>query len=473
VEASAAAKAATLAKLRIPPPLKWMPDPLEPGFVADAALQTAVDDAIMNAPLDLTPHAFAIVDLTDNPLQPAYAGYRDAEPRYIASLGKLLPFYGAFQLRRDLQAAWPQYASQGLPALAAAARENLARVGASVGTRPLIEKLFAIDSAGNLDFSIGGLVSGGSGTRHKDKPLVETDTDHLDGVYWKRPNRGVRTTQPGPKGRPTTRLDDDAVLSAELNDVLAQWRVPAEDHLRLMVGWSDNISAAIIIQALGFPYLWALTTRSGLYRSSWKRLTGLESTDPMGPAGMWLSSDYNYGRWRKPPGGFPTSTSQGGSARSIATLMTMLARDQLVDSTGNPFRETGNVTMREMLRKDWLNGTFRHEGSQLGWGLHAGGWGAIQPGHPYGTPGAPAANSALGCSKVGSSDGPGASSNALIVRTTRAKTAGGQKTITAVLVGLNSDAEVTAPIKEFGKQMAAALDQRHGLATTTSPTAPP
>jgi len=88
---------------------------IDPGFVYNDSLQQALNTAVQAAVSISDPqqakekYAFAVADLTDDPnlgskpSAPAYAGFVDTEQREIASLAKLLPLYGAYQLRRDLR----------------------------------------------------------------------------------------------------------------------------------------------------------------------------------------------------------------------------------------------------------------------------------------------------------------------------------------------------------------------------------
>jgi Beta-lactamase enzyme family len=436
-----------MSKLQNAPAFRVMPYPLEPDFVPDAGLQDALEAATTKgaATPDLNPHGFALVDLSDDIAHPRYAGHQDTKQALIGSLAKLLPLYGAFELRRNLRDARMELGISDLNELANVTRANLARVNGTAGSRPLIEKLFKI-SDGELDFTFSGP------PRHNDQFLKPLH----DGIG----ARIARTTRPNPNPPPAriTRLDDDTVLSYELTDF--QDAVPAEDHLRLMAGWSDNVSAAVIIQALGFDHLWALTTRSGLYRRSWEPLTR-NDREAVGPSGLLVTRpDYNYGGWRKLPAGVPGSPGQAGTARSIAVLMTMLALGVLVDSQSS-------LAMREMMRKQGLQygpGP-RWENSPIGRGMELAGWDANQPVWAYDGSTTLAAGHDLAVSKIGVTVAPAPEtrSNAFIVRTKRNVIGGGQKLITAVLVSLNWTSPNANVGETFGKRMAGALEAKHNL----------
>jgi hypothetical protein len=445
-----------MTKLQLGATFKWMPEPLNPGFAKDQGLQDDLDLVVTGGFDPMAPgqgtkledYAFAVVDLSDSPDTPAYAGWRDTEHHLIASMAKLLPLYGAFALRRALRGAWPSYAPN-FAALASKARAGLVSSGVRAGSRPLVEDLYAVNPAGEIDFRFGG----SPGSRYSD----ETGSQALSGIYFRNPPLG-----PARVARADGQLANDATLKAELQDNLAQGRVPAEDQLRLTAGWSDNVSAGVITQALGFPYLWALARASTLWRPSWPKLTGhRKETNDSG--GLNLMSDYNNGAWTRPPAAAPVNTTQGATARSVASLMTMLARDKLVDPGSD-------AIMREMMRKSSLDATFRGESSPIGIGMDSVGWTAVQDPIDYDSGSTQPPGADLAVSKVGllhsQTGGPRAACNALIIRKNRDRTAGGQKLITAVLVGLNWKDDSPTPIVDFGKRMAKVLEQRHGLKST-------
>ena len=153
-------------------------------------------------------------------------------------------------------------------------------------------------------------------------------------------------------------LRSDAKVQAELEFL------PINDQLRLMAGWSDNVAAATTINAVGHAFLWALSLRSGLVRR-WPSLPGSGRT-PTGPTGLCLTADYAKGPWLNPRPGLPAINYQAGCARSVATLMTLMARGELIGVESSS-------RMREMLRRD--NATFvgRGEASPVGEGLIAAG----------------------------------------------------------------------------------------------------
>jgi hypothetical protein len=252
------------------------------------------------------------------------------------------------------------------------------------------------------------------------------------------------------------------VVDAELASLSAR------EQLRLMVGWSDNASAAVIAQAIGFRYLWALARFSGLFRTKWPKLEPLDDAAP-GSGGLLLLRDYNHGFWL--PKDAPTDgLQQAATARSLATLLTLLGQDRLLDPAAH-------VMMREMLRRAGLkkSESTRGEWSPIGQGLADAGWTATQPAWNYDPVRPPAqfppAASELAVAKVGFLDDDSQMSDALLVRSVRPLEGGGTKPITAVLVAMYSRSrhKGTAPdsvslVTEFGKKMADVLNERHKLA---------
>jgi hypothetical protein len=430
--------------------------PLDPGFAQGShndKLQTALDSVIHDNP-ELEPHAFAVVDLTSNPLAPAYAGHRDTEykptlrpARHIASMAKLLALYGAFQLRSHVRAISNALSITDITILANDVRLEYNRVGAAETARPWVEKIFTSGGPAGVDF------------------VQQTKTDanlrpvHLASSTRRSRSLGLLRTNP-------TQLDFELQSTGA---VIGQ--LPFREHVRLMAGWSDDVSAAVVIESLGYPYLWALATRSGLFRSNWTPLTSHDLTDPHagGAGGLFLGLDYNGSRWAlapgltRPPVNAPTMPpSQAGTARSAAVLMTALAQDRLVSDYKS------HVEMREMLRVGMTFSSLPElrEFSPIGVGMNLAGWSATQlpwdfsasppPPDPHPDPIAPLATSKIGLL----SDPIHNCSNALLVRTNRPKAAG-TITITAVLVGLNNHDDITTPLQTFGTAMAGKLDEIH------------
>jgi hypothetical protein len=410
--------------------------PFEPGFIRDDALQ---DDLEASLGGGLSQHSFAVVDLTDDALRPAYAGWQDTRPRAVASLGKLLPLYCAYRLRADLR-RWSTELSIGdLGVLATNVREEYRRKGAVTPTRPRIEKLAKLVAAGDVDFT------------HEPKTEPFLEFFHLDTAR---------------KARTFAKLGSDTALDVELTT--PKFR----EQLRLMGGWSDDVSAAVVVEALGFHYLWAASKAAGLFRDSWPKLTR-NDRDPGPRGGLFIALDYWGTSWMRRAEDAPTAGEtflQAGTARSVASLMTMLAQDRLVD------HEAG-VAIREMLRKQSdFTGLGQKEDSPIGigmadwkpssagWAPPQGPWAPSQAAWDYDTA-VPAADPTadLAVSKIGLI--PGVSCNALLVRANRKTSGGASVVITAILVGINNVSPAFDSLETFGRRMAEKLDRRHHVIT--------
>jgi len=81
----------------------------DPGLVAVGGghpLRVALSKLVAAKPFDTM--RLALVDLTVDPLKPLYAGYRDTDPTYLASMGKLAALLAAFHLRESARRAAKQ-----------------------------------------------------------------------------------------------------------------------------------------------------------------------------------------------------------------------------------------------------------------------------------------------------------------------------------------------------------------------------
>jgi hypothetical protein len=455
-------------------------EPLDPGLVRNDDLQDALEAQIDNPgggqfPASLLRRqAFAVVDLSDNPSTPAYAGWNDTVPKPTASLAKLLPLYGAYQLRAHLRRLSSLLSISDLTTLANATRTYYREMGAATATLPRIEKFFTFTSTGAVNFI-------------SQPQMTDAELQTKSGTISVRLDRTVPCLSRDSHGTCTRRgrsllPSDLSKLDFELHEIAAR------DQLRLMAGWSDDVAAAVVIESLGFPYLWELANRSGLFRQrgNWPSLTR-HDVRPSERGGLVLTSDYNHGVWNPRPPIVPGGSSQAASARSIAWLMTMLAQDRLID------HEAG-VGMREMLRKTDPHFTSNQdrgedaEYSPIGFGFPDE-WIAIQQIWDYDDDNIPdtGPQEDLAASKIGLLNG-GNASNALIARLERPLAAGGSKTITVVLVGLYVKQSEDEPLinayvaahplrpredrvaefgkallEDFGASMAALLVTRHKL----------
>jgi hypothetical protein len=467
---------------------------LNPTLKPDPTLQIALDAALADAetmlkavapahpglPTSLASFSFAVVDLTNDPripgfgaMSPAYAGHNDTRTRGIASLAKLLALYAAHQIRSDARALASVTAPTTIGALANLMRQHHRRMGAADDTFPLIEDMLAIDANGNVDFQMGGAEWPGITRPITDIELrVINSADHADPPP-------ARFTAIQDQLKDSTPLATKATLHGQLAQIAFR------EQLRLMAGWSNNISASIVIKAIGFRYLWRLANRSGLFRpGGWERLAAPRQGARENPGGLFLGQDYAGNVWTDRARGAPVfgaSPSQAGNARSVAQLMTSLASELINDEA--------HISMREMLRKrqafgvlaDVFGNILRGEDCPIGEGMAidpSPGWRALQTDWDYGViPNETSAardsltNGELASSKIGlldlTKDGVRNLTvcNALLVRATRGTGAAPLK-ITAVLVVLTSATDINPAMLSivegaFGKTVALKLDARH------------
>ena len=250
--------------------------------------------------------------------------------------------------------------------------------------------------------------------------------------------------------------------------------VAFREQLRLMTRWSNDVSASIVTQAIGFPLLWQVASRSGLFRSKgWEVFTGSRKGKLADPGGMFLGRDFANNSWDKRPPQAPVRSdnnpNQAGTARSVAQLMTALAHTLIDDEA--------RLSMRELLRKDpaFVGPGGKGEPSYIGEGMAKppASWAPDQQALsldgpvPGGITGLALRSGELAVSKIGdwTSTEITVASNALLVRCIRPGAAG-QAPITAVLVGMCTLKGIDSdPLRDlltsFGTRMAAALDLRH------------
>jgi hypothetical protein len=459
--------ASELAAARLPDfTVRRLQDPANQIFQTDpdlsAKLTTALDDNSIST--TDTRLAFAIADLTKDAARgfdlhnPAYAGVNDTEYGTVASMAKLLPLYGAYQLRYDLR----KYIDEGagdssIPDVATLA--NRARAGYRIFPSaaedhqdiPLIEKIFSELSTGtSLDFHRGD--------------QTEDDLQGIDSLEQDRlhhpDTRQIRTFG---KLRNPNKLATELDASGGTPQALYFF-----EQLRLMVGWSNDTSAAIVIESLGFPYLWELGFRSNLFHDSWFPIRDGDASGFRG--GLFIAHDYSGTKWTRasqgwstppwlalPCSGGPHDPVQGGTARSVALLMTVLAEDQLIGEEGHFDTEAEtHAEIRELMRNfPFPQGRAVGERSPIGQGVVTyapSEWNLTQD---KWTPGDPFPEN-LAVSKLGLLRRSHVS-NAVLIRAGRT----GKDPISAVLVGINRTGSDEAPLKKFAKIAVQILSERH------------
>jgi hypothetical protein len=240
----------------------------------------------------------AVVELTDNPNKPFYVGFHDQEEVPVWSVAKLLVMYAAYQLRHDLREVAAQSHTTTQADLITEAKAQWVRA-----PEPIVKKIVLTDpdprfaKAGPPNMQkIFDMVRNGGSWKIDFKRSGETPVD-LEKV-----------------DRKTTKSTPESLAIIDSLEFL--------ERMWLMIGWSNDLAAATCVRDVGYPYMTALTSQSGLYNP----ITG----------GLWLGGDYQDGAvagpWKPSPVG---GIVPAGTAKALATFMTVLAQDRLVDATAS------------------------------------------------------------------------------------------------------------------------------------------
>ncbi len=275
-----------------------------------AALDVITDDAALTAGMagladlpDFMVLCAGLVDLTGDPGQPPYAGLADNDMLYAGSLLKIGAMYAAFELRsrvRDAVAAAidagtatdrPGWEKPVFAALLQAWQPALAAVLPKLpATPPNLGQIFAVTADGDVDFAAAV------------PALSDADIDRVG--EFGAPRGGYR------------------------------------DWLRSMLRWSNNAAASRCILALGYPFIAGTLRGAGFVDAGLAR-------------GLWLSGDYLGHDW-VPNAGAAQANAAGrvlsprwataqkrarsnftATAAQVARLMTLLAKDRLVDQAAS------------------------------------------------------------------------------------------------------------------------------------------
>lgn len=223
--------------------------------------------------------AVAIIDLSLRTRRPdgvgwiTSGGWNMYDERFAASLVKIAAMFAAFRLRENLRAA---------------AREVTAANG---------KELFAVITQ---DW----------------KPVVE---------------------QAIPAGAPDfPKLDQIFLVFGGTGGWVIHFTDSFIQHMKLMIGKSNNRSAAHCINAIGFQYINGALEAEGLYEP--------------GRGGLWLGANYGGRNWKIEPSS--RRTHMGATAKSVAHFLTLLEDSRLVS-------EAASHEMRELMR---MAGTWFGEG---------------------------------------------------------------------------------------------------------------
>jgi hypothetical protein len=295
-----------------PPTAKPAPPVIDPfpNFAADPLPLDTADSALNSQMCAVAgDHALSglcagLIDLTDNPAVPPYAGFNDQDMLFVGSLQKISAAYAAFELRSRVQAQVTAAIHAGLSTASAGWEQPvIAAIEAAWGPKlnaafpklpsgfPKLAEIFAFSSIGGVDFAAASPALG---------------DDRIDAV--------------GELGRPIGKF---------------------RDWMRLMLRWSNDDAAGLCIRALGFPYINGVLAGAGLF-------------DTTHHSGLWLSADYANHDWLPNPPGAPQANRAGqplsprwqraqgrktsnitGTARQVARFMSRLATGRLVSSASD------------------------------------------------------------------------------------------------------------------------------------------
>jgi hypothetical protein len=247
--------------------------PMDPWLEPDSALQACL--AKVAAIEKYKGLRFALVDLTGDVTNPRYAHVGGEKQTSIDSMAKLGVFAAAYLLRDQVRTAAAllrgEKKEKVLKRLNAEWKPYWeARIDGRPKDSPKLEKIFEVDLGGPEHWQV----------RFKWEPIGEN-------------------------------MMNDLGHSADAGNVAFR------NRLELMMRWSSNAAASACMTDLGFQAVNSLLADAGFFEMN-------------RGGGLWLSKLYGrdvyWGR-RDPAGG---GTVQGGTARAIAEVLTLMAQDRLV-----------------------------------------------------------------------------------------------------------------------------------------------
>ena len=254
--------------------------------------------AAIKADSDLGQMCAAVVDLTDKPNQMPYAGFNDTQMLYVGSLLKIAPFYVAFELRnRSASRRGPRLPTGSLR------RSPAGRTSSSTGSRRPGRRRSARRFPGCGRISPTWPRSSPSPARHQVHPQGEADQRRQD-----RPRREGH----GPgreRGLPVPRL-------LEVDDALVQQQGRVEVHLPALASRTSTAASA------GRQLARAVDSGPVDVRRLPEQRLGRPTPVEARPGGRCRQD-------RAVPGG---RSDFAANARSVASLLTMLAQDFLLST---------------------------------------------------------------------------------------------------------------------------------------------
>jgi hypothetical protein len=296
------------------------------GFLAGLPATVPSKDTLSGALIDLTAGAAAPT---------AYASSRasdDEDTFNIASMGKMLAMYAAFELRFRLRKALRAAESKGLDVTVA---------NWDTRFRKLVERTW-------------------SGRVARGFPGFDT---RMPARFPKLGDMFTFTTVPAapPPGRRIGQIDfkhgtatDTEIIHLNLGSPDLS-KMKFLELIKSMVFMSNAIAASLVIDAVGYPYLNGALREGGFF-------------DPASKKGLWVSGNYrsSKGDWKPPPrpdvdamdlsprgtAHYKSTTNFMGNARQLALLLALLDRGELFDGAD----ATACSQMRLIMRRHALPG---------------------------------------------------------------------------------------------------------------------
>jgi hypothetical protein len=290
---------------------------LEPHLIPWPDLRADIDKIVAEKP-ELGKLGIAVVALGKETSR--YAAINDTKIVPALSIGKLAGLYAAFQLRADLRAVIREDSNKHwtFPMLSARLKERWADSSAPDVTRllsrsqgqPMLESIFdkaVLSKQKQIEFSGW-------------KP-IEDDKDHRIAL-------------------------DDLDTAKNANAITQR---PFYDLVWLMARWSTATASSEVIRRVGGAFIAALMIQTGLWRKKWPAIQDPNKQgDDAGVAksaeaeseegGLFLRDAYDKHRFKL--NGFPGERGpnkekdflQSATPRALASFMTCLYRDWLVDA---------------------------------------------------------------------------------------------------------------------------------------------
>jgi hypothetical protein len=298
---------------------------------------------------NLRPIKVALVDLTKDPKQPAFAGSRDHKAQvFVASVAKLAVMLAAIQLRADLRFARTMKRGNTLDELFARLRDDWAATQADGAPAPFTRGLTL---RGKRVLAFGGLVGidkvsrsprlecifrmlppGAFPIEFSSTALSAAGFDRLrrivDEVLMKKEREAKEAAEEEvmAAGNPAARAAaqrklaeakrsvEEAKRTTQPNamkefDALGFW-----ERLGISTAGAADYAAASVIHDVGYLYIASTLIQSGLF-------------DPARGGGLWLGANYTGGFWSNAPGGGREISATAGS---LAAFMTLIAQRRLV-----------------------------------------------------------------------------------------------------------------------------------------------